>query len=118
MVNIDFCAKRVLDDKWIFGDLINSTDNSTFIHEIGGEVYRVWHDTICMFTGKYDVAGRGMYENRIVEESGGHRSVVKYSTEEAKFILEGKTIITDFAGKQLRVIGNIFDTPELLDDTK
>lgn len=78
--------------------------------------YMIQEETVSEFTGRYDIFGRGIFENHIVEEEGGHRSVVRYSTDEAKFILESKTVITDLGDKRVKVIGNIFDNQELLEE--
>ena len=117
MNNVYFCAKRILDNKWVFGYLIKSNHFDTFIYEKNGEVFKVWNYTVSMFTGRYDTKHKEIFENAIVEEEN-FKGLVKYCKEEAKFVLESGAIISDLGNRKVMVIGNIFDAPELLEKNK
>ena len=115
-----FCAKTTSKKEWVYGDL-KTISGSVLIsapsmYEGIIDSYCVEKETVSEFTGRRDKNGKRIYENNIVEEAGGHRSVVKYSEEEAKFVLESKYVVTELGNKQVPVIGNIFDNPELIDN--
>ena len=114
-----FCGKTTGGKEWVYGDL-KTISGSVLIsapamYEGIIDSYCVEKETVSEFTGRRDVNGKHIYEHDIVEEKGGHRSVVRYSTDEAKFVLESKTVITDLGDKRVKVIGNIFDNQELLE---
>ena len=122
MREVLFKGKETGNGEWIEGNLFlpdEGRDAPTQIC-IGTDVVRITYnidlDTVSEFTGRFDTEGNRIFENDIVEEAGGHRSVVKYSEEEAKFVLESKYVVTELGNKQVTVIGNIFDNPDLIDN--
>lgn len=79
-------------------------------------------DTVCQFTGITTELGIDLYENDIVE-CGGYRGVIKF--EDGAFVIEWIGNGKEFLRKDLaywaylrnvRVVGNIFDNPELLEE--
>ena len=79
-------------------------------------------DTVCQFTGITTELGIDLYENEIVE-CGGYRGVIKF--EDGAFVIEWIGNGTEFLRHDLaywaylsnvRVVGNIFDNPELLEE--
>lgn len=79
-------------------------------------------DTVCQFTGITTELGIDLYENDIVE-CGGYRGVIKF--EDGAFIIKWNTKGSEFLRHDLaywaylsnvRVVGNIFDNPELLEE--
>ena len=123
-----FCGKRTGNGEWVEGyysKAKQSTDKAKLYDYISiphpkqkwapSTDYMVQAETVSEFTGRRDISGKRIFEHDIVEEEGGHRSVVRYSTDETKFILESKTVITDLGDKRVKVIGNIFDNKELLE---
>lgn len=113
-----FCGKTTGGKEWVYGDLKNIGGivfiSAPAMYEGIIDRYYVEKETVSEFTGRRDISGKRIFEHDIVEEEGGHRSVVRYSTDEAKFILESKTVITDLGNKRVKVVGNIFDNKELL----
>ena len=133
MRGILFKAKRVDGKGWAFGSF--SPDGTEYVYGVGfcrfgfiryikdnketakaeTVIHEVYRETVSQFTGRYDNGVNKIFENDIVEEAGGHRSVVKYSEEEAKFVLESKYAITELGNKQVTVIGNVFDNADLME---
>lgn len=123
---IIFRGKSLLNEsKWLYGFL-------TFINEYmyitPGNFnrkcwcnYKVWFDTICQFTGYKDVIGNDIYEDDIVSVSfiekevnmrvlflqGGWKLQEKYNDT-----LHDLCSLMEYV--DVKVIGNMFDTPELL----
>lgn len=118
MREILFRGKSKKSKEWVEGHflpyalIIRFQNSSTE----GYEFNDVFRETVSEFTGRRDKNGKRIYENDIVEEAGGHRSVVKYSEEEAKFVLESKYVVTELGNKQVTVIGNIFDNKDLIEN--
>lgn len=76
-------------------------------------------DMILMqYTGFNDRCGKEIYENDIVYVSGeDENAIIEWDEETARFIIHFDGWITDFDnyhGKELEVMGNIYNNPELL----
>ncbi len=114
---------------WIYGDLMTNYDKQ-FIHP-KVNIFRIEHylakmvvshevdpETVGQFTGLTDKNGTKIFEDDIVELPTGEIGIIQWSEDEAKFeILYEESILTNFDeywGKDLEVIGNIHDNPELL----
>lgn len=119
MRQILFKAKRVDNGEWeegllivMWGEyhIINPSDEDT--------AYPIDTDTICQYTGLTDKNGNKIWENDIV--SCGGYLVVTWKEEFASFCLSKKGwMYQHFFGEAVngcdcKVIGNIFDNPELL----
>lgn len=134
MREIKFRGKSIHSDEWCFGNLVNYGDGECEIQ--GFDVFRegkdkwqeitVDYNTVGQFTGLHDANGKEIYEGDIIESSFGGgipaRHFVGYDEKEAAFTanLIGaypnsggiRQSWIDQYGK--KVVGNIFDTPELL----
>lgn len=76
-------------------------------------------DMILMqYTGFNDRCGKEIYENDIVYVSGeDENAIIEWDEETGRFIIHFYGWITDFDnyyGKELEVMGNIYNNPELL----
>ena len=77
-------------------------------------------NSVSEFIGAYDCDGTEVYEGDIVEYEGKHKFIVKWDDDEiafAMFRLDGKKSPVQFHGeayKKLKVVGNIFDNAEWL----
>lgn len=126
MRQIEFRGKRKADGKWVYGNLIQ-TYNAFGISQIFGRgKWLVDPDTVGQWIGKYDVNKNKIFEHDIVRTqyfgsyvgnsfdfTGIDTFEVVYSG--SGFKLENKKrsyVLRDDV--ELEVIGNRFDTPELL----
>ena len=131
MREILFRGKRTKNNEWVYGWLghIQSYDqhtkkiSSVYFTEIDDDLYSrlntiVDYQTVGQYTGLTDKNGNKIFEGDIVlyardEEIGQ----IAYHENEAMFVVEFDTWLTDFDhlyGKDLEIIGNIHDNPELL----
>ena len=119
---IKFRAKSINSGKWIYA----------ILHGFGMDLFNecVSEDTIGQFTGLYGKNGKEIYEGDILgtNESvigwvkGGVRGYcydvvyINHPAVESDWALYG-TVKYDYPGK-IKVIGNIYDNKELLEETK
>lgn len=129
MRKIEFRGKTVDSGEWIYGDLIQM-DNECYIQQdiyvsqgewdssytdCVGEV--VDTETVGQYTGLTDKKGTKIFEGDIIKINEQYIRVVRYSDVKASFVTcdenEWVGYLKDY-DKPIRVIGNIYDNPELL----
>lgn len=111
-----------------------ATDNGTLeprndkgrIVDLYGTETEVLCDTVGQFTGLRDINGKDIYEGDIIRQDvcgDGSNGVVVYDEKHAMFALRyydpHNPIIYglyDCQEKELEILGNIYDNPELLED--
>ena len=119
MREILFRGKRTMNEEWVEGYY------SKYSYELGqGDFicgadfdYTVYPDSVGQYTEKTDKNGEGIFEGDIVVYRGDEYGVIEYDAESARFCVTFDTWSTDFDhlyGKELEIIGNIHDSPELL----
>lgn len=143
MREILFRGKRIDNGEWVYGDLVHAVNKfyisyyyesalTTFINETfeydGISIIRaapfieVDPSTIGQYTGLTDKNGKKIFEGDIILRRYVRPNfLVEYSEEEteyqANFIGGGcASLYKYFSSKESKVIGNIHDNPELLED--
>lgn len=125
---IKFRGKSVLNDEWIYGDLVHRINSPKTISPVQINGISVKEDTIGQFTGLFDKNGKEIYEGDIISVNGKYPKLVKYIDDYACFCLANITDLNkkwispwqqvssswwnDFK-REIRVIGNIYDNPDL-----
>lgn len=113
-----------LNGTWVYGYL--SDKNHIYDKSLEGELL-VFENTICQYTGENDKNGQKIFEGDILEAHlddsfPENATRVRVTWENMKWCLVQKGMIPDpfetGEGKDWKVIGNIFDNPELIGDTK
>ena len=129
MRKIEFRGKTVDGGEWIYGDLIQMDDECYIQHteyvsqgewdssytDCVGEV--VDTETVGQYTGLTDKNGTKIFEGDIIKINEQYTRVVRYSEVKASFVTcdENQWLgyLKDY-NKPIRVIGNIYDNPEIL----
>ncbi len=108
-------------DEFVYGSLVKCIDvNGNDFYQIdngqmiGHQVWTVDKETIGQYTGLKDENGKEIYEGDIVllHERRNYKSVVSYDPEFLAFRIKGGYGLSI---EELKVIGNIYEDPELLD---
>ena len=141
MRKIIFRGKRIGNNEWVYGDLIQLSQSTDYwyIMPIGvsGEMYedepypfrendvmcrcalsKVNPSTVGQYTGLTDKNGKKIFEGDIVKDIAGGVYKVVYDTEYMRFAFEQDSIKWGLEGfdtiMDFEVIGNVFDNSELL----
>ena len=124
MRQIIFRAKRIDNGEWVQGDLVrNAFNGSSKVMDFGIQrpnyfPHEVDPETVCQFTGLTDKNGVKIWEGDIM--GGGHLGFAAAVTfNDGMFQLvtsahQGNSPLVQDRASRLKVLGNIFDNPELL----
>jgi uncharacterized phage protein (TIGR01671 family) len=134
MREILFRAKNIEKDEWAEGYFawftINTGEQVPVIiapYHFGDKELHYTHvdaSTVRQYIGTYDCNGERIFEGDIIESVSGFRHHVVYDTDTASFKAARSeeqmcNIISTWIAKfELKVIGNVFDNPELLEGGK
>ena len=129
-----FRAKRKDNGEWVEGQYVyicnpHAENGEPVKHLIcnGTNVFNdeIDPETLCQYTGLKDKNGNKIWENDIcilhtnsIDEEDGYFKV-EYYEESAQYILDSDSITLDFdnvRASDCEVVGNVFDTVELLAD--
>lgn len=124
MRQIKFRGKRIDTGEWITGDLqVGDDDHIPMIGIIDGGrtpiYYQVQESTIGQFIGLDDRNAIHIYEGDIIEDEIGVVYEICWYDDLASFMAEimcnaRPFMISDIGTKNINIIGNIHDNPELL----
>lgn len=117
---IKFRGKSVLNDEWIYGDLVHRIDSPKTISPVQIKGIGVKEETVSQFTGLLDKNGKEIYEGDILlmGEDEGVRIYNKVGVKDGCF-----GYIGEYSGELLpfcnynvmeEIVGNIYDNPELI----
>lgn len=130
MRKIEFRAKRIDNEEWIYGNLMQFEDSATFIfaderkgastltyaHFIINNMHAIDEKTVGQYTGLKDKNGKKIFEGDICwEEHNECYGVVKF--EEGKFLYVWENIAEDLweVADSIEIYGNIHENLELLE---
>lgn len=134
---IKFRGKSVLNDEWIYGDLVHRINSPKTISPIQINGIGVKEETIGQFTGLFDKNGKEIYEGDIVERIVPKNpcfgfignvvfdsNIALFCVEHNKFGPNSRTPFVmpdDWMDKysnrlecEFEIKGNIYDHPELI----
>lgn len=113
-----------MPSNWVYGGVFHQNDRCGAFSIIYSydpiEKHPVYADTVGQYTGINDKNGTKIFEGDIVDISREEeRGVIKWDEDTARFIILSDSISASFDnywGKELEVIGNIYDNQDLCDD--
>ncbi|WP_373167701.1 YopX family protein [Bacteroides faecis] len=117
---IKFRGKSVLNDEWIYGDLVHRINIPKTISPVQINGIGVKEDTVGQFTGLYDKNGKEVYEGDIlfIGNNGDKNIYNEVSIKDGCFgyIGEWSHKIMPFCYYNVteEIAGNIYDNPELI----
>ena len=124
-----FRGKRIDNGEWIFGNLIQTDDGvyiiQNYVPQHSIKNCEVDPSTVCQCTGLKDKNGKLIFENDIMEahiDEDFPEDVSRFKVEwNGKGWVENhpdgvdREYLDDFDTEHFKVVGNIFDNPELLE---
>jgi uncharacterized phage protein (TIGR01671 family) len=124
-----FRGKYVERDKWVYGYYVKGIqeDEAYILKNHNGDWswsdvwFAVYPETVGQFTGLKDKNGKEIYEGDIIilpDEDDDEYFVIEWDDDTARFAIvqHGSTMcdFDNYYGKELCIIGNIYENPELL----
>lgn len=117
---IKFRGKSVLNDEWIYGDLVHRIDSPKTISPVQIKGIGVKEETVSQFTGLLDKDGKEIYEGDILlmGEDEGVRIYNKVGVKDGCFgyIGEYSGELFPFCNYNVmeEIVGNIYYNPDLI----
>lgn len=111
-----FRGKRADNGEWIEGFLVKKFDK-WYIYDFDFLPYssEITPETAGQYTGLTDKNGKNIFEGDIIKDRFDDIGQIEYKPKYAAFIIQGwETGFAFWVKKDIEVIGNIHDNPELL----
>ena len=111
-----FRGKRADNGEWIEGFLVKKFDK-WYIYDFDFLPYssEITPETVGQYTGLTDKKGKKMFEGDIIKDRFDDIGQIEYKPKYVAFIIQGwETGFAFWVKKDIEVIGNIHDNPELL----
>ena len=111
-----FRGKRADNGEWIEGFLVKKFDK-WYIYDFDFLPYssEITPETVGQYTGLTDKNGKKIFEGDIIKDRFDDIGQIEYKPKYAAFIIQGwETGFAFWVKKDIEVIGNIHDNPELL----
>ena len=93
-------------------------DDSNYIEEgDGSKTFLTCYDKLMQYTGLKDKNGKEIYEGDICKSSDCRIGVIKWDTDSLsffRFVDDGTDTVNYCSFQDFKVIGNIYENPELL----
>lgn len=114
-----------VESNWVYGGIFQGPNRSVIYGYDPIEKYVVYSDTVGQFTGLTDKNGKKIFEGDILKNDWGKIFKVFFTTKSCSFMVRceytpnewetGDYRIGEAWCNTIRVIGNIHDSPELLE---
>lgn len=121
MREIKFRGRKLVGEdagKWAYGWLSTNIKGNPVIKDDNAQFpVAVDAETVGQYTGMKDCDGTEIYEGDIVSTDDEDIAVITWDENEYKFTVDTEEYFCDlgeYYPKDLEVIGNIYDNPELL----
>ena len=125
MREILFRGKRVDNGEWVEGDFCHPSnickESIGYDEQLKQSGIPIWEDynirteTVGQYTGLTDKNGKKIFEGDIIKDRFDDIGQIEYKPKYAAFIIQGwETGFAFWVKKDIEVIGNIHDNPELL----
>lgn len=110
-----------MPSNWVYGGIFHQNDRGGSFSIIYSydpiEKHTVYADTVGQYTGVNDRNSTKIFEGDIVDVlKEDERGIIKWDDDTARFVISMDGVVVDFDnywGKDLEVIGNIYDNRDL-----
>lgn len=107
-------------DEWVYGYLLPDARIIQTVEFTGNKccgvgTFQIRPETVGQYTGMTDKNGKKMFEGDIIKDRFDDIGQIEYKPKYVAFIIQGwETGFAFWVKKDIEVIGNIHDNPELL----